>query len=197
MMSRQRSNLNAAVWLLLAITLPRAAQAQKRVIDSQRSTMKVAVYKSGLFSAFAHDHQILAPISDGSVDDSGNVSVELVIDTRKLKVLDPGISDKDRSEIQSRMLSPEVLDASRYPEIHFQSVEVKEAADSRWTVRGNLALHGQVQPLAIEVSEQGGRYRGSLLLKQSDYGIKPVSIAGGTVKVKDTVRIDFEIFVAR
>jgi len=33
-------------------------------------------------------------------------------------------------------------------------------------------------------------------LKQTDFGIKPVTIAGGTVKVKDELTIEFDI-VAR
>jgi hypothetical protein len=45
------------------------------------------------------------------------------------------------------------------------------------------------------VPEQG-RYRGSTSIKQSDFGISPISIAGGTVKVKDDVKIDFDIAAA-
>jgi hypothetical protein len=30
-------------------------------------------------------------------------------------------------------------------------------------------------------------------LRQKDFGITPVSVAGGSVKVKDEVRIEFEI----
>ena len=30
-------------------------------------------------------------------------------------------------------------------------------------------------------------------IKQRDYGITPISIAGGTVKVKDELAIEFEI----
>src|SRR6266699_1515128 len=103
MMILHRSNIIAAVLLLPSIMLPRAAQAEKHSIDLQRSEMKVYVYKSGLFSAFAHDHEIVAQITEGSIDDSGNASVELVVDATKIKVLDRGISDKDRSDIQTRM----------------------------------------------------------------------------------------------
>jgi hypothetical protein len=30
-------------------------------------------------------------------------------------------------------------------------------------------------------------------LKQRDFGIEPVSVGGGTVKVKDELRVEFEI----
>jgi hypothetical protein len=32
------------------------------------------------------------------------------------------------------------------------------------------------------------------VLKQTAFGIKPISVAGGTIKVKDEVEIDFTIF---
>jgi hypothetical protein len=43
------------------------------------------------------------------------------------------------------------------------------------------------------VSLDGGHYRGSAAFKQSNFGISPERIAGGTVKVKDEVKIEFDI----
>ena len=37
---------------------------------------------------------------------------------------------------------------------------------------------------------------GQFVVRQSDYGIKPVSIAGGTLKLKDEIELSFDI-VAR
>jgi hypothetical protein len=37
------------------------------------------------------------------------------------------------------------------------------------------------------------RSRGSFTLRQSDFKIKPPSVAGGTVKVKDEVRFAFDL----
>src|SRR3954467_13408686 len=42
--------------------------SQTSAIDKARSKVTVRVYKSGLFSAFAHDHTISAPISSGELD---------------------------------------------------------------------------------------------------------------------------------
>jgi hypothetical protein len=30
-------------------------------------------------------------------------------------------------------------------------------------------------------------------LKQSDFGIRPISIVGGTVKVKDELKVEFDV----
>ena len=51
----------------LAILLFCAAAASQP-IDTERSTLTVRVYKSGVFSAFAHDHEIRAPIEEGEAD---------------------------------------------------------------------------------------------------------------------------------
>jgi len=60
-------------------------------------------------------------------------------------------------------------------------------------VQGTLSLHGQTRPVTIDVRETGGHYEGSVRLKQTDFGIKPVKAGGGTVKVKDEIQIDFKI----
>jgi polyisoprenoid-binding protein YceI len=60
-------------------------------------------------------------------------------------------------------------------------------------VHGKLTLHGRERPVSFEVVLKGDHYRGSAPLKQTDFGMKPVTVAGGTVKVKDEVKIEFEI----
>jgi polyisoprenoid-binding protein YceI len=150
------------------------------------------VYKSGLFSAFAHDHEITAPITLG-VFQEANPSVELTVDARKLRVVDPEVSDKDRAEIQATMLSAKVLEAEKFPEISFRSSKIERLGADKWAVQGDLSLHGQTRPVKVEVERQSGIYRGSATVLQKDFGIEPIRIAGGSVKVKNEVRIEFEI----
>lgn len=155
--------------------------------------MTIHVYKTGLFSALGHNHEIGASIDSGKVQPSESPSVELRVDARKLRVLDPDASDDTRAQVQKTMLGPDVLDSDRLPEIHFQSTAVEASGANHWTVRGNLDLHGQSHPVAVDVTLKDGIYRGSAAFKQTEFGIKPVSVAGGTVKIKDEVKIDFEI----
>jgi len=54
-------------------------------------------------------------------------------------------------------------------------------------------MHGTERPISFEVALKDGRYRGSANLKQTDFGMTPITIAGGTVKVKDEVKVEFEI----
>jgi polyisoprenoid-binding protein YceI len=184
--------------LALAFLIPfiaSTATAQSRSIDTEKSVMTVRVYKSGVLSAFGHDHEIAAPIAAGTVDAAAR-HVELRTKAAALRVRDPKGSEKDHAEIQKTMLGPEVLDSERYPEIVFRSTSAESAGEGAWQVRGELTLHGTTKPVVVEVKDNGGHYVGTARLKQSDFGMEPVKIAGGTVKVKDEVRIEFDIQLA-
>ena len=169
-----------------------AAHGQQHAIATGKSEMTVRVYKTGVLSAFGHDHELSAPLTSGSVDASAH-RVELHVDAAALRVRDPGASEKDRAEIQKTMLGPEVLDVERHHEIAFRSSTAEKGGEGVWRVSGTLTVHGQSRPVVVEVRERDGHYVGSARLKQSDFGIKPIKVAGGTVKVKDEIRVDFNI----
>jgi hypothetical protein len=156
----------------------------------------VKVFKSGLFSAFAHDHLVRAPIALGEVRLGRDPGVELSIQSGQLVALDPKLAADKRAEVQRRMLGPEVLDSERYPEIRFRSTQVQPLAGDRWQVEGQLTLHGETRPVSLEVSGDGAHYSGRTRIKQRDFGIEPVSVAGGTVKVKDELLIEFDVYLA-
>jgi polyisoprenoid-binding protein YceI len=185
-------------WRLVAacLFLIAPALAAERAIDTSNSTMTVKAFKAGMLSAFGHDHEISAPITSGKVDTAAK-HVELRVNASALRVRDPKTSEKDREEIQKTMLGPEVLDAGQHSEIVFRSTSAEQAGDGAWRVHGDLTLHGQTHPVEVEVKETNGRYVGSARLRQSEFGIKPVKVAGGTVKVKDEIVIDFDIQLAR
>src|SRR6267154_4938596 len=110
--------------------------------------MTVRVYKSGLFSAFGHDHAIGAPFAGGTADTAAH-RVEFHVDASAMRVRDAKVSEKDRAEIQKTMLGPEVLDVQSYPEIVFRSTSVEPSGPDSWKVRGDLTLHGQTHSVAL------------------------------------------------
>jgi polyisoprenoid-binding protein YceI len=167
--------------------------AQECVIETTHSLLKIRVFKSGLFSAFGHNHEIEAPIADGTVHLSADPSVSLQVHARELHVLDPDVSAKERADVQRTMEGPEVLDIKRFPEISFRSTAVQKKNERQWVVRGNLTLHGQTSPVEVEVAYKDDRYQGSSQIRQRDFGMTPVAVAGGTVRVKDELKVEFEI----
>lgn len=193
-----------ALLVFVALTLSpfptrmEAARGNGREVDVAHSKITVHVYKSGFLSAFGHNHEIHAPIQSAHVaGPDQDASVAVHVDTRELRVQDTDESESTRAKIQATMLGAQVLDADRFPEIQFQSSAVEPKGQDHWIVHGKLALHGRERPITFEVALKDDRYRGSASLKQTEFGITPVTIAGGTVKVKDEVRIDFEIVLMK
>ena len=166
-----------------------------RTIDLAHSTLTVHVGKSGVFSAFGDTHEVRAPIASGTIDDGPQPSVNLTVDARKMTVLDPGLAQDKRAEVQKRMLGPEVLDAEKHSEIRFRSKSVKAAGEGRWHVEGELEIRGKSAPVAFDVAAGEGRVKGTAPVSQRAFGIQPISAAGGAVKVKDELRVDFDIAV--
>jgi polyisoprenoid-binding protein YceI len=178
--------------LALASLLSAFAHAQRIPIDRLHSSVTIKVYKSGLFSGFAHDHTIQALIASGAIDPGGK-SAELSFNASDMKVLDPGTSDSERQEIDSTMKSSKVLDVAQFPSIAFASSAITSSSGDHFQVTGTLKFHGVSRPLTVPVAWRDGKYSGSVTLKQTDYGITPVKIAGGAVRVKDEIVIEFDI----
>jgi polyisoprenoid-binding protein YceI len=199
--------ISAGLTLLLA-PLSVGAQGGAYSIDSQESKVEIHVSKEGAFKAFGHDHLVAVKQVSGQaqfdpkkIDQS---SVHLRISTKSITVIDPGESEKDRRDVQATMESDKVLDVAKFLEITFTSNSVAEAKKTSdgWelTLSGNLKLHGVEQPVSfplhVHVDHNELRGQGEISILQTDYGITPVKVGGGAVKVKDKLKITFNI-VAR
>jgi polyisoprenoid-binding protein YceI len=193
---------------LLLAPLAADAQSDRYSVDSQQSKMEIHVSKEGAFKAFGHDHLIAAKQVSGQAQFDpqkvDNSTVTLRIPTKSLTVVDPGESEKDRQEVQSTMGGAKVLDAAKFPEITFVSSSVSAAkrTSDGWelTLAGTLNLHGVEKfvnfPLHLHSDNNELHGQGEISILQTDYGITPVKVGGGTVKVKDKLKITFNI-VAR
>jgi hypothetical protein len=179
--------------MMFVASLNRIVVAETRPINTAQSKLTVYVYKSGLFSGFADDHIIDAAIAKGTLSDTAPLSVSIEVRAGDLRVRDPKLSESKRADVQTRMVGPDVLDTQKFSSIAFESTMVEAAGADRWNVTGRLTIHGQSKPITFAVARAGGRYRGSVTIKQRDFGITPISIAGGTVKVKDDIKVEFEV----
>lgn len=183
----------AIACLAVATAVARPVHGSPRAIDVQHSKMTVLVYKQGFFSFFADNHTIDAPIAAGRYD-SGTKTVELSVDAAKLRALDPKLSPNRRDTVQASMTGPQVLDVAKYPTISFRSTTIDDRDPKRWTITGNLTLHGSMHPVTFQVLRTDeSHFRGSATIRQTAFGITPIRIAGGAVSVKDDVKVEFEI----
>ncbi len=175
-------------------------------IDSAKSKIEIHVAKDGFLKAFGHDHLVSATQFSGDVQVNASKmedsAVSLSADSAALKVVDPGESEKDRSEVQATMLGTEVLDVARYPKIEFSSTAVKVSSSSggrfELQITGILTLHGTQKPITlpakVEIAGDGILICDTeVSFLQSNFGIIPYKAAGGAVRVKDKLTLVFHI----
>src|SRR5271168_4711437 len=146
--------------LLAALPLP-----AQTAIDPERSTITIHVGKSGLLSAAAHDHTVNAPISSGTIQESGTQHIEFRVETAKMTVKpDPKIDANDEATIQTHM-EEMTLETKKFPEITFRSSRVQKLADGQWKVDGDLSLHGVSRAVSLTVKQAGESYTTHTVLK--------------------------------
>lgn len=189
------------------MSLELANAIERYRFDPTVSSITAKAYAAGLLSAFGHDPLIGTHSFSGEVrcdaETFANGSLRIEIDTNSLAVVG-NVAEKDRTEIE-RVMREEVLETARYPLIEFESnnVWLSRVRPGRFRARviGDLVLHGVKKTNLwidgeVTVEEAGLRAKGEFSLKQSDYQIKLVSVAGGAMKIKDEVKCMFEL-VAR
>jgi polyisoprenoid-binding protein YceI len=192
-----RNRIAAIALVVLAIVAARPAEGNPLAFDVQQSKMTVHVGARGLFAFLADNHVIDAPITSGSYDTETKV-VQLTVDAAKMLVLDPKLSADRRDQVQANMTGSQVLDAEKYPTISFRSTKIDDTDPNRWTVTGDLTLHGQTHPIEVQVHRADAmHFLGSATIRQTTFGITPIRVAGGTVSVKDDVDVEFEIVLRR
>ena len=180
----------------------------RHVIDAQHSSFVVQVFATGLFSAFGHNPKIAIREFAGNVEFTrgstplAGALLHFQIQADSLQVIDD-VSEKDREEIHRRM-QQEVLETDGYPEIVYECSRITASGggDRYWVVlKGELSLHGitRALPVSVKVFLNGNSLRasGDFTLRQSDFGIKLVSAAAGTIRVKDELKCTFDIVAKR
>lgn len=193
-----------AVLSLALAASPARGGSLTYTVDPAASSVRILVGKSGLFSFAGHTHEVVAPSLGGEIladpEDLAVSSVSLSFDALALRVTGKGDPPDDVPKVQQAMLGPKVLDVARFPVVTFRSRRVagREVSPGVYelTVTGEMSLHGVSRGLGFEVraeaSADGLVASGRAVLKHTDFGMKPVSVAG-VVNVKNEITVDFRI----
>jgi polyisoprenoid-binding protein YceI len=162
-----------------------------------QSNGNVEVYttREGALSAIGHD--LLLDVGTFEVVLDGN-DVTAQIDSSSLKVAGtvgangdvsrPGLSKFERGKVEKSIVK-DVLHAKKHPTIRFEGTFDPESGQ----VTGELSLHGKSHSLAIDVANDGGAFRGDVVLHQPDFGIQPYKAFMGALKVAADVTVRFEL----
>jgi polyisoprenoid-binding protein YceI len=173
-------------------------------VGSESGQLLVKTTRTGLGARAGHDLTIEVTRWRGTVVvDAANaagssVTVEADIDSFEVRQGTGGVkplTDADRADIKNT-LAHKVLNAGQHPRIVFASRQVAGTAES-FSIDGDLTIAGVTQPVTVQGDLTGGRARGSAVVVQSRWGIKPYSAFLGALKLRDEVDVEFDIRLAQ
>lgn len=172
--------------------------------DAAASTLRLWTEKEGLLSKVAHDLCLEPSEFEVRVERAGErlelIEVELPVAALRVQgqVKDGQVvplSSKDHQEIERNLAGPKVLDAGRYPQLSWRGSGTLEGPRIR--AEGELSLHGQrgSLPLTATWEEREGAtwVSGEVRFAQTRFGVKPYRALMGALKVKDEVRVSWEL----
>jgi hypothetical protein len=180
-----------------------ARQGQKiYTIDSAASLITVTVRRGGALARFGHDHVVASRSVTGMVaPDAGRADFQFRLD--QMSVDEPALRaaagldtqpSADAIEGTRTNMLGRVLEADRYPLVTLRAERVPGNAA---LLRLTITLHGVEKsmevPVVIDSTPSSLTASGVLQLRQTDFGITPMSVMGGAMIVHDTMELGFRI----
>jgi len=171
--------------------------------DIPRSRFTVQAFATGLLSSLGHSPTFAVGRYSGDIrlgdGEIKNLALVLTIQADSLALLDH-VSPNDRAEIERRM-NHDVLESGTFPEITYRASTVSEnqlgPGHFQMRISGPLSLHGESRKHLIDteltVFPDGLLLKGKSRINLSDYNIKQVTALGGTIRLKDELRVLFDL----
>lgn len=190
---------------------PGEAGAALYQIDPRASVLHIFVYRGGTLARLGHNHvmtsrslhgrvwirsqfaasgfELSFPVADLIVDDP---------DARRAAGSDfpPGIPEADKEGTRRNMLRKEVLDAETYPQVTVKSAVVSGSLQAP-NITARIAIKDASQdvvvPTRIVMNGERLTASGEFDILQTDFGMKPFSVALGTLEVQDRLHVRFSL----
>jgi hypothetical protein len=178
-------------------------------IDPARSGVVVHMAVRGPLAPFVREHLLRAAWVGGAVhvfpEAQGESRVEITLDLRHLLVDEPryrvlGGLWRVRGPLQRRIerrLREGWLEIGRWPLARFRAKGPAWSPGGVVTWSGVLELRGQEVPLAVQANatleHDVWRAHGSLVVERGALGLTPWSVAGGLLRDRGPLHVDFDL----
>jgi len=173
-------------------------------IDPSRSLIVIEARRAGSLARAGHDHVIAAHDVQGFIAPGERRSdlylrlEDLAVDEPELRAeakLDTHPSPEDIAGTRRNMLK--AFEAEQFP---FALVHIDRTGGDA-PLRVAVSLHGVTRAVEVAAEERATgdelAVTGRMALKQTDFGIKPLSVLGGALQVQDEVELAFSIRARR
>ena len=194
-----------------APTAPDTRGATVYDVSPQSSQLAIYVFRGGKFSKLGHNHVMTSQNLAGRVwvhPDFARSGFELSFPVAQLVIDDaearraagsdfpPDIPQSDKDGTRKNMLKPEVLDGEHYPEVKLRSAKVGGTLEAP-QVTAHITIKETSRdvevPVKIEAAGAKLTASGEFDVLQTEFGIKPFSVALGALEVQDRLHIKFKI----
>lgn len=181
-----------------------AAKAGQKIyaIDSAQSLITVVVRRGGPLARFGHDHVVASRhVTGWAAPDAGRADFQfrldqMTVDEAALRTA-AGLDTQPPADAiegtRTNMLT-RVLEAERFPLVQLRAERGATASDA---LTLTITLHGvtrtQLVPVTLERTPAALTASGQLKLLQSEFGITPMSVMGGAMRVEDQMELGFKI----
>jgi polyisoprenoid-binding protein YceI len=176
-------------------------------LDAARSRFIIRAFAGGPLWFKGHDHFVAARdftgearLTPGAINPASltlNVRAASLAETREV------FTDQQKKIIDGE-LRDIVLEPGKFPEITFKSTDVKvEPRGGLFSVKlgGDLTLRGVTRhvsiPADVTLEGQDLRARGEFEIRRSDFKVPATSAFHGTVRVRDRLKISFDVVARR
>jgi polyisoprenoid-binding protein YceI len=180
--------------------------------DAAQSTVRIYVYRGGRAARLGHNHVLTAPRFGGYLylppAGAGGAQFDLEFRLDELQFDDPAIraglgtafaaelTADDRANTRAHMLGDDNLQAGHFPFVRIHGLAVIGEGPAL-AAEVAVEMHGQRRTFLVPLTVEGLPLRavvaGSLVLRQSDFGVQPYSALGGLIAVQDAVRVDVNL----
>lgn len=182
-------------------------QLSRYRIDVAKSTFMVHANRTGPLWFKGHSHRIAVRDFSGEASLTPNVlnpaSLLMTVRAASLEETDP-VFTQQQKDIINKELKEIVLETEKFPEISFQSTDVKGGLKNgaiEVVIAGNLNLHGVTKrieiPATVTLSGNTLRAQGEFDIDRDDFGVKATSAFHGLVRVKNNIKFVFDIIAER
>ena len=177
---------------------------ERYLLDASASKFIAHAHRGGLLWFKGHDHLVAAQDFSGEAeitpDAISPASLRLAVRTESMHETSSVFTDQQK-QIIDKELREIVLLPAQYPEIVFQSNEVKgkSLGNGQYDLKigGHLTLHGvtrkSVIPAQVTLEGNNLRAHGEFSIDRSDYNVKATSAAHELVSVRNRIDFTFEI----
>lgn len=150
-------------------------------------------------------HLGLSSVRGRFTEFAGRIDVAADVERSRVEAVISAASIDTGNGLRDKHLrSPDFLDTGRFPEITYRSTALTPAGPDRWTVHGELALHGVVRQVDLDLdclgtgSDRWGgvraAFRATAELRREDFAMNYNQVVqAGVSAIGTTLRVELDI----